>query len=513
MKKMMKPIQMMAALLVAAAATTACTSDDVVAGKPTENKTDAPKTYTLTVEATMGGGDAATRALGFDKGALIATWTEGDVVTVEEYIEDGGSGISRVPEQYGTLKATDVSDDGRTCTLTGKVTSDFTKGKWLTLKYLSGNYSGQDGTLEYIAEHCDYAIATVTIEETMETDIRNQALRATPAAFKNQQAIVKFTLTDKETDDDIAATQLNVKVRRSDASTMTYKVTPAAATNVLYMALPDVSSARITLDATMADGNHRYYQKSGVTFENSQYYTVGVKMNMGTVDLSALTADYDAKDGDVLYGTLPPDIKLSVKSGAEITLNNVTTQKCLDILEHDFPGIECLGNATINLGGPSMVIASGNFRPGIFVPKGKTLTIQGNGTLNVSGLPSNAGIGGGDSGTDYKDCGNITIKGGNITATGGSGAAGIGSVDTGSCGNIKISGGTVTATGGSRAAGIGSGNGGSCGSITISGGSGTATKGEGKTCSIGKGHKGTCGTVKVNGKTYKNGIEDSPFTW
>lgn len=77
--------------------------------------------------------------------------------------------------------------------------------------------------------------------------------------------------------------------------------------------------------------------------------------------------------------------------------------------------------------------------PGIYVPSGKTLTIQGNGSLNASSNGYAAGIGGGWT----ISCGNIVIEGGNITATGGNSAAGIGGGNSGSCGNITITSGVI----------------------------------------------------------------------
>ena len=120
-------------------------------------------------------------------------------------------------------------------------------------------------------------------------------------------------------------------------------------------------------------------------------------------------------------------------------------------------------------------------------------------------------------------CGNITITGGTITATGCSGGAGIGSGKNGSCGNITIEGGTITATGGDNAAGIGSGYAtvgkkASCGNITITSGVTrvTATKGSSATNSIGKGRAGnnatnTCGTVTIGGVV--GAISNSPYTY
>jgi len=139
---------------------------------------------------------------------------------------------------------------------------------------------------------------------------------------------------------------------------------------------------------------------------------------------------------------------------------------------------------------------------GISVPTGKSLTIQGEGTLTVSvqhdpyGETSYyAGIGGGR----FESGGTITIEGGIVNATGGKwGGAGIGGgggdsrtsdyYRGGDGGTITIEGGTVTATGGSDGgAGIGGGRyakeGGTIsiegGSVTAQGGSGAAAIGGG----------------------------------
>ena len=129
------------------------------------------------------------------------------------------------------------------------------------------------------------------------------------------------------------------------------------------------------------------------------------------------------------------------------------------------------------------------------------------------------------------DCGNITIEGGNVTAYGGSWAAGIGSSDSGSfteatqCGSITISGGTVYAKGGVLAAGIGCGVYGCCGDITITSGvtrveavKGDDDGGKSAPCSIGKSLGGMgfpeskSGMIKIDGSYYYD-IYDSPFVY
>lgn len=136
------------------------------------------------------------------------------------------------------------------------------------------------------------------------------------------------------------------------------------------------------------------------------------------------------------------------------------------------------------------------------------ITIKG-GTITASGGRSAAGIGCGDSvGTgDGGNCNNITITGGTITATGGQGAAGIGGSDGGDVkGTIKITGGTITATGGEEGAGIGGGLEGYVSGILIENGNITATGGRngagiGGGNAKGGGDGGDVGTLKITGGT------------
>ncbi len=264
-------------------------------------------------------------------------------------------------------------------------------------------------------------------------------------------------------------------------------------------------------------------------------------------NLSQLTADYEAQDGDILYGTLAGNYKITIAPGATVTLNVVTISGTNNS-SYSWAGLTCLGDATIILKDGSTNNVKGFYEdyPGIHVPAGNTLTIKGEtlgtGSLNASSYPVASGSGAGIGGGENLACGNIEIQGGVITATGSTGAAGIGSGNYG-CGTITISGGTITATGGASGAGIGSGFGGGCGNITISGGIVTSTGGDysagiggGKTgsCgnitiestvtnvtavrgtagsySIGRGDNGTCGTVTIGG-VVTGPISTSPYTY
>ena len=97
-------------------------------------------------------------------------------------------------------------------------------------------------------------------------------------------------------------------------------------------------------------------------------------------------------------------------------------------------------------------------RKGINVEQGKTLIIEGAGTLDATGDTNCAGIGGDDR-TLTRDCGTIIIKGGTVQATGSTYAAGIGGGGGGAGGTVSILGGTVIATGSSTGSTPGIGNG------------------------------------------------------
>ena len=175
--------------------------------------------------------------------------------------------------------------------------------------------------------------------------------------------------------------------------------------------------------------------------------------------------------------------------------------------DDEYPGIDCAGNATINLVGKNIVEVNKRGDAGIFVREGSTLTIGGTGSLEAYGGSQNntskgAGIGGyhihGEK--NGVNCGHIVINSGTITAVGNTGCAGIGSGRRASCDGITINGGTVTASNDGEAADIGSGQNGSCGNITISGGTVEATGGN-NAAGIGSGYWG-----KFTSITITNGI-------
>lgn len=158
------------------------------------------------------------------------------------------------------------------------------------------------------------------------------------------------------------------------------------------------------------------------------------------------------------------------------------------------------GTVNLTLEGTN-VLKSGNLKAGLQVPEGSTLTIKGDGVLDVTGGSQGAGIGGGRSGAG----GTIKILGGTVNANGGSSGAGIGGGSSGAGGSIIIIEGIVNATGGNSGAGIGGGSNGAVGTIKIQGGTVTAEGGN-MGAQIGGGSNGDGGEITITG-----GVVNAPI--
>ena len=220
------------------------------------------QTYKMSIQASKGTDSQANgprRVLSLDGNTLNAAWQAGEKVTV-----------------YNTTQNTELSgylvaqSDGASVQLEGTLSGTIEAGDKLTLKYLSPNYATQEGTIEYISEHCDYAVA----ENVEVTSISGETIYTVgEAAFENRQAVVKFTLLDKADDAALSSTtELVVKVGDD-----TYTITPASATSEMYVALPGFAGQTVTLTATVGSDTY-VYEKTGATFENGKFYRITAKM-------------------------------------------------------------------------------------------------------------------------------------------------------------------------------------------------------------------------------------------
>ena len=153
------------------------------------------------------------------------------------------------------------------------------------------------------------------------------------------------------------------------------------------------------------------------------------------IDLATVYENITIDGRTILTGALNSQVKVSIADGAIVTLRDAAITNSMNSKTYSWAGLTCLGDATLILEGDNLVKGFYDEYPGIYVPVGSTLTITGDGSLDVSSQGYAAGIGVGCN----LDCGNIVINGGSITATGGEMASAIGGGKYHSCGDITIS--------------------------------------------------------------------------
>ena len=510
----------LAMLMPAMLLTTACSNDDDLVN----NENTATKGYALpvTINVSRQGDEGTTRAT-YNESTRKLEFSTGDKLFVEgrdnntagsfkgvlTWVSGGtfSGSINTEKEYTGTADALLADADNVTATL---LPAGYESYAFLSIE-------DETDCSGWVGMDLSKAFAPTKKAAVEQFSYERATSYSSGFALSPDNAIVSFTISGLAANTEVAvlfkdaydtgATPVNVTTDASGVAT--FAVAVYYNDNIDYYTLT-VDGIDITLPDRTAEKGH--------------IYNISRSVAPAATDLSTLAADYEAKDGETLTGTLGANVQISIAAGATVTLDGVTIDR-EDAYEYHFAGLTCLGNATIILNGTSTVKGFDGYNPGIHVPAGYTVTIKGSGSLTASTSGSGAGIGGGDN----IACGNIEIQGGTITATGNGGAAGIGGGPNASCGNITISGGTVTAQGGGSAAGIGSGDGGSCGTVTISGGtveatgglfaagigsgsngsscgaititSGvtlvTATKGYSSPNSIGAGDGGSCGTVSI----------------
>lgn len=290
MKKCFSNIRTLAALLMAGAFA-ACSSDDNSIEQPA-NPT-APKTYTLTVNASKG--DASTRALALNGTKLVAKWADGD----ELYVYKATNRAECTSDnKLGTISTVSsaISADGAKATFKGNLSGTVSNGDKLMLVYhptafAIAGFEGQAGTLAS-ASNLDCATALVTTASVSGSDI---TISETSATFTTHTAMLKLTLTTNGTTT-INPKPLKMSMSALGATLKEFTFSPTDATytangnGVLYFALPSVedviaglaleskivnkeqlAGATITYTATV--GSDVYTAtKTGYTFAAGKYY-------------------------------------------------------------------------------------------------------------------------------------------------------------------------------------------------------------------------------------------------
>lgn len=195
-----------------------------------------------------------TRALYLSGNTLNAVWTEGDVVTVTRDAEVVGTLIA----QYG----------GASTLLEGTLSTELVPEDELTLTFLQGDYHAQDGTLEYIASHCDYAIATVTVNA-----VSDGIVTTSKAVFKNQQAINEFNFTINGT----AAQVSKLKIYHKAYEFLL--VPPSSPQSKFFVAINSDWNDTKMYYFSAEVGGQLYVGKGKVSLLNGKYYKASVRLN------------------------------------------------------------------------------------------------------------------------------------------------------------------------------------------------------------------------------------------
>ncbi len=230
---------------------------------------------------------------------------------------------------------------------------------------------------------------------------------------------------------------------------------------------------------------------------------IALESNVGAVNLTLAGVDCRVKHGKAFDLARENNVTLIIKAGTQnffesgrgcagISLGD-GSNLFIDESPQDPDADEELPAGTLTAAGGTGGAGIGRDSVGSW-DRTSAITILG-GIITATGSGSGAGIGAGKHGT----MGNITIKGGTITASGGRlGGAGIGGAFGAPVRDITISGGTVTAKAVYHATAIGAGVQGECGDILITG---TArildTEGGDPGADIGACIFGKCGSIRV----------------
>lgn len=290
----------------------ACSSDDSVSEQ--RHVLEAGKTYSLTVNASKSGGE--TRALNLNNEetphTLTAIWETTEKVYFCKRKGNGDNDENTVISFTSTSFLQPQIGGSLETRLNGSITPShelyFPIALTLLFPREEWNYTGQAGTIADIAAKYDYNTAPINLSGVTESGIE----ASTSVDFTCQQAIVKFTLKDKDNSNEatnaINATSLRISAsglaqsvgvsNSDDVYTFTdtpgdITITPSSGTSNIWVALRGISGKQVRLTAT--DGTNTYiYAKDNVTFTHGNYYEITVKMKKITegIELSDVTTDY-----------------------------------------------------------------------------------------------------------------------------------------------------------------------------------------------------------------------------
>ena len=532
----MKCTKMLGWLVMAAALSfTACSSEDNLTQEPS---TQQPTQTATNIHVCVGAGidNAATRStVDYNSSTKTRTlkFTVGDKLYIYRNIL--GDGTLLLTGEL-TMKDGTLADDGLSATFEGDLRICDQFGQEATYDF--GNGDPLTGSTAYLL-HKDLAAGLYTILSNGSVMLNMGGMAAADVETLMTTALVvtgqyngsAYQLSTTDT----PAPILNCTIAGLTASqTYGFKLYKDGKNAVYVEHDTDASGTATFAFASLVSGTGHWtleVKQSGAVVSSidlgnreltskvyniSRYWYGGAMhrlVDLGNVNTSTHPDGLTLQNGDAVTGLLDGKSKssqrlqISIADGASVILKGVDIQGYKGE-NFKWAGLTCAGDATIILAVGSENTVKGFYcdYPGIFIAEGKTLTIQGSGSLTASPYDggTNSSFGAGIGGAKNIACGNIVIEGGAVTATGGSRCAGIGSGANASCGDISINGtANVTAKGGGEGAGIGSGYIASCGNITISGTAHVTATGGSDGAGIGTGLAtgsiSTCGNITISG--------------
>lgn len=213
---------------------------------------------------------ATTKALADAGSSLTATWAVNEQVAL---IYNDGTARKDV------MKVSKV--EGGVAYITGTITGTPADNTDVIVIYPATAADGTTGNIlsDLLKDDQVGTLADIAAKYDVRKGEGKLAIGAT-ATFKsnisltNQYAIFKFTV--RATD---GTTPINVKPLVITINAVDYTITPATATDVLYVALPAISTKAVSFTATDGSSVKHYCSKPSITFSAGNYYQTTLKMS------------------------------------------------------------------------------------------------------------------------------------------------------------------------------------------------------------------------------------------
>ena len=402
------PLAFLATSMVVSGLTACSSSDDSIAEEPTPvvNPTQT-NVHQVRIHATMGG-EAQTRAVNFDG------TTSSSIFKIDEGVFVYN--VTKNAMLSGVLTPTNISDDGKSCDLTGELTGTIEANDELRLFYnfmsniFSSNANQNYNALDYEKQTgaattvLDGAEATVTV-----SDFANGTLSTVAtASFQNVQSMFRQSLTFKDASGETVTptiTSLKVKSKNNklvwvyaplyEVQTNTYNslsiTNPVIDANGdIYLSLRFVGSDgtdALTFTAQDSEGNIYECTKNAPSggFQNGKYYHGSITMTYARkVDMPEVSGTNVQPDSYNRYFISDPvNITISGTSigyyfycaGGTIILDNITAT-----YNNKGTFVSSSKDLTVNVTGENNITC--NYSNCIYVDSNLKLT--GNGTLTVT---------------------------------------------------------------------------------------------------------------------------------